>query len=72
VTEEYASCFQLPADHGLIEPELACRLARMARFRTLLVHRYWEIDYSRLYRTITGPDLDDLKSFVRQVSFLIE
>ena len=72
VAEEYAACFKLLADHNLIDRDLASRLGRMARFRNLLVHQYWEIDYSRLYRLITGPDLADLEAFVRQIARLIE
>ena len=70
VPEEYAGCFQLLGHHDLIDPELSLRLARMARFRNLLVHRYWEIDYSLMYRIITGPDLDDLEEFISQISRL--
>jgi uncharacterized protein YutE (UPF0331/DUF86 family) len=71
VAEEYAACFVLLADQGLIDQALASRLGRMARFRNLLVHQYWEIDYSRLYEIITGPDIDDLQAFVRQVGLLV-
>lgn len=70
--EEYAGCFQLLCDRGLIGGELASRLVKMARFRNLLVHRYWEIDYSRMYRIITGPDLDDLEEFMHHMSLLIQ
>ena len=72
VAEEYAACFKLLADQGLVDQDLASRLGRMARFRNLLVHQYWEIDHSRLYEIITGPDLEDLEAFVRQVGLLIE
>ena len=70
VPEEYAGCFQLLGDHDLIDRELSLRLAKMARFRNLLVHRYWEIDYSRMYEIIIGPDLDDLEEFIIQISRL--
>ncbi|MDY6951839.1 MAG: DUF86 domain-containing protein [Thermodesulfobacteriota bacterium] len=72
VAEEYAACFALLADEGLIDRALASRLGRMARFRNLLVHQYWEIDYARLYKIITGSDMDDLQAYVRQVSLLVE
>lgn len=72
VPEEYAGCFQLLGDHDLIDRELSLRLAKMARFRNLLVHRYWEIDYSRMYEIIIGPDLDDLEEFIIQISRLNE
>jgi uncharacterized protein YutE (UPF0331/DUF86 family) len=72
VPEEYAACFKLLGDSDIIERELATRLAQMARFRNLLVHHYWEIDYSRLYQLITGSDLEDLEEFVCQIGRLIE
>jgi len=72
VPEEYAGCFQLLGDHDLIDRELSLRLAKIARFRNLLVHRYWEIDYSRMYQIITGPDLDDLEEFIIQINRLSE
>ena len=68
--EEYAGCFQLLGDQGFIDPEFALRLVKMARFRNLLVHRYWEIDFSRMYQIITGPDLDDLEKFILQIERL--
>ncbi|MBU1904634.1 MAG: DUF86 domain-containing protein [Proteobacteria bacterium] len=72
VPEEYAGCFQLLGDRDLIDRELSLRLAKMARFRNLLVHRYWEIDYTRMYQVITGPDLADLEEFILQISRLSE
>ena len=72
VPEEYAGGFQLLGDHDLIDRELSLRLAKMGRFRNLLVHRYWEIDYSRMYQIITGPDLDDLEEFIIQINRLSE
>ena len=72
VPEEYAGCFQLLGDHDLIDRDISLRLAKMARFRNLLVHRYWAIDYSRMYEIITGPDLDDLEEFIIQISRLSE
>jgi uncharacterized protein YutE (UPF0331/DUF86 family) len=72
VPEEYAACFKLLADHGVINEDLALRLARMARFRNLLVHHYWKIDYSRMYEILTGPDLEDLNQFMHVIGELIE
>jgi len=72
VPEEYASCFKLLGEAGLIDPLLSDRLVEMARFRNLLVHQYYKIDYSRLYQIITSPDIDDLEEFVRQIGLLIE
>lgn len=72
IPEEYAGCFDILCEHQLIDHDLSSRLAKMARFRNLLTHRYWEIDYSRVYEIITGPDLGDLEEFTRHVAGIIE
>jgi len=72
VPEYYAGCFDLLAENEIIDRDLANRLVKMARFRNLLVHQYWEINYARMYDIITGPDLDDFKEFIQQITQLIE
>ncbi len=71
VPDDYAGCFKLLAEQALIDKDLATRLALMARFRNLLVHHYWKIDYTRLHQIISGPDLDDLSEFIRQINRLV-
>ena len=46
--------------------ESVARLERMARFRNLLVHMYWKIDYQRVHEIIRH-DLQDLRAFVTVV-----
>ena len=72
VPEEYAACFHLLAEHGLIEGDLAARLAHMARFRNLLIHRYWHIDYARVMRSSPVPTWKTLGEFMKQVGRLME
>ncbi len=67
VPEDYAGCFRLLGEKGLITQDLSQNLVKMARFRNLLVHQYWDIDYSQVYSLITGAALDDLSSFTREV-----
>jgi uncharacterized protein YutE (UPF0331/DUF86 family) len=62
VPEEYAGCFSSLERAGLITPELSTRLQQMARFRNLLVHVYWKIDYGQVYNIITTR-LNDLRAF---------
>ena len=52
VPEEYAGCFSTLERAGLIPPDLSSRLQQMARFRNLLVHVYWKIDYGQVYDEI--------------------
>ena len=70
VPEEYAECFAILGEAGVVSPELSQRLQRMARFRNMLVHRYWAVDYDRVY-DILQEHLGDFREFVRAVSRLL-
>jgi len=70
VPEEYAQCFVFLEEAGIIKPELSGNLQKMARFRNLLVHMYWKIDYNAVYDIIEN-NTDDLEEFCRQVVDLI-
>lgn len=63
----YAECFEKLATHGIIDSALAERLKAMARFRNLLLHRYWEVDDQRVL-TIARNDLSDFERFVGALS----
>lgn len=67
VPDDYAQCFVLLAEAGMLSRELSDRLARMARFRNGLVHLYWDLDYGQVYDTIRTC-LDDLEAFSREVA----
>ncbi|HHS97108.1 MAG TPA: DUF86 domain-containing protein [Chloroflexi bacterium] len=60
--ESYADCFTVLQEMGVLPEGLAGSLRRMARFRNLLVHLYWEVDDRRVYH-ILRENLDDLTSF---------
>lgn len=56
----YLASFANLHRHGVItDPELAERLEQMARFRNLVVHRYWKVDMAEVYRILQNhlPDL---------------
>jgi uncharacterized protein YutE (UPF0331/DUF86 family) len=67
VPEDYAQCFQMLGEAGLIPEDLASRLSMMARFRNRLVHMYWDIDYCQVYE-ILSENLKDLDEFSQVVS----
>jgi len=50
--ESYANCFEMLADHEIISKDLSLKLQNMARFRNMLVHIYWNIDYKQVYAII--------------------
>lgn len=70
VPEEYAACFGLLYEAGLISEHLTKRLQQMARFRNLLVHVYWKIDYSQIYNVICD-NLGDLRAFASAMAQLV-
>jgi uncharacterized protein YutE (UPF0331/DUF86 family) len=70
VPEEYAECFRLLGEAHVIPADLAERLQLMARFRNLLVHMYWKLDYSRVY-DVLHESLADLRTFCSAVARLI-
>jgi uncharacterized protein YutE (UPF0331/DUF86 family) len=70
VPEEYADCFAQLGKGGIIPLDLSERLQKMARFRNLLVHVYWKIDYERVY-DVVQRDLGELRHFAAAVAQLL-
>lgn len=70
VPEDYAGCFAGLSHAGIIGPDLSSRLQQMARFRNLLVHVYWEVNYGRVF-DVLECDLEDLRAFSRAVAALL-
>ncbi len=70
VPEEYAECFSILADAGIITPELSQRMQKTARFRNLLVHMYWKIDYDAVY-DIIQRNTEDLHTFSKIIAGLV-
>lgn len=70
VPEEYAECFAILGETGILTAELSQNLRLMARFRNMLVHVYWKVDYDRVYEVLQ-EHLDDLRGFVQAVGELL-
>ena len=70
VPQEYAECFGILADAGIIATDLSESLKKMARFRNLLVHMYWRVEYGTLYELIQY-DLEDLRRFSKSIVTLL-
>jgi len=52
VPDTYTTCFKILADNNVLSEALANSLAKMAGFRNLLIHRYWEIDDKKVHQYI--------------------
>lgn len=50
LAEDYAGVFSIVGEAGILDRELAARMAELARFRNLLVHLYWRVDHTQVFR----------------------
>lgn len=57
-------------DHGVLDEALATKIAETLKVRGLIVHRYVEVDYSRLYVEAKGL-MDVVKGFETQLAGLL-
>lgn len=63
---QYREAFEFLADDGVLEKDLAERLALAAGFRNAVAHSYLKLDMDRVYRTAKqGPA--DLRAFLTAV-----
>jgi uncharacterized protein YutE (UPF0331/DUF86 family) len=67
VPDGYAGCFGLLAERGWIDTELGERLKGMARFRNMLVHVDWTVDYVQVHNLLRSK-LGDLRAFGSRVT----
>ncbi|RMH08126.1 MAG: DUF86 domain-containing protein [Armatimonadetes bacterium] len=65
--ESYPECFELLQDAQLLDATLAQNLRRMARFRNLIVHRYWDVDDRRVLE-VARNSLSDLEAFLNAIA----
>jgi uncharacterized protein YutE (UPF0331/DUF86 family) len=65
---DYGDCFKLMGELGILNPDLADRLNRMARFRKLLIHLYWQVDNERVYRVLH----EDIEEFLTAVGVFVK
>ena len=70
VPEGYAECFAILANAGVIPSDLSENLQKVARFRNLLIHMYWKVDYGTLYEMIQH-NLNDLRHFSETIVGLL-
>lgn len=54
IPASYSEGFEILAQHGWIEPELARRLAAMAALRNRIAHGYASVDHVRIWTELPG------------------
>lgn len=68
--DDNAACFDVLQQAGIIDAALSERLRRMARFRNLLVHMYWKVDFAKVH-DVLQHSLGDLRAFSRAIARLL-
>lgn len=62
----YAECFSDLRKLGILDHSLMNQMVQMARFRNILMHRYWEIKPDLILR-YAREHLDDFDSFLQSI-----
>ena len=62
-----AESFRILQEAGLLEPELAGKLAKMAGFRNILAHAYEDVDGDIVYDVLQNR-LKDIEEFLDRIS----
>ncbi|MBI4253427.1 DUF86 domain-containing protein [Candidatus Uhrbacteria bacterium] len=63
---EYAECFEFLRDGNIIPAELSGELIKMVRFRSLIVHRYWEADDRKILGYVR-TELHTIEDFLKHI-----
>jgi uncharacterized protein YutE (UPF0331/DUF86 family) len=71
VPDEYASLLVELGKKGVLPQEFASRMAPMAGFRNILVHRYLDVDLREVYDALQNR-LDDFRAFARYIVQFLE
>jgi uncharacterized protein YutE (UPF0331/DUF86 family) len=62
----FPECFEILFNSGVIDNELSVKLRQMARFRNILVHRYWEIEDKKIL-AYARNNLADFDRFLESI-----
>jgi uncharacterized protein YutE (UPF0331/DUF86 family) len=69
--EEYSKMFEVLAKNRIIPKKLGEKLAKMAKFRNLLIHRYAYVKTENLMEIIRS-NLVDVVEFMREIEKFLE
>jgi len=67
---EYAECFDRLRKSGLLTPALSAELSKVARFRNLLIHRYWEVDDKKVVE-YARSELGVFDEYIKAIGALV-
>lgn len=65
--EGYPHIFRRLVEHKVISPRIGEEMEKLTRLRNLIIHRYWEIDDSRIYRETKSNGLKIIEDLIKEV-----
>lgn len=66
MTRQVAAGFSLRKNPEVLPEALASHLAKMAGFRNLLIHKYWEIEDKKVYQYIK-TEIGNIQQYLKIV-----
>ncbi|MET1159349.1 MAG: HepT-like ribonuclease domain-containing protein [Thermoprotei archaeon] len=65
--EGYVQIIRKLVENRILKPSIGEGIEKLVRLRNIIIHRYWEIDDSRIYREARGNGLRIVEEFVKEV-----
>ena len=71
VPKGYPDCFEKLSAAKIITEELSGKLTKAASLRNILIHKYWEIDNRKVFRSVK-ENVGDFEQFLREINEFIK
>ncbi|MDP2754552.1 MAG: DUF86 domain-containing protein, partial [Nitrospirota bacterium] len=67
----YPDCFEKLSGAGIITRELGEKLKKLASLRNIIIHKYWNIDDRKVFKS-AKENIGDFEEFLRQINEFIK
>ncbi len=67
----YPDCFEKLSDARIITRELGEKLKKLASLRNIIIHKYWDIDDRKVFKS-AKENIGDFEEFLRQINEFIK
>jgi uncharacterized protein YutE (UPF0331/DUF86 family) len=71
VPKGYPDCFEKLSLAKIITVELGNKLKKIASLRNIIIHKYWEIDDKKVFKS-TKENIKDFEEFLREINEFIK
>jgi uncharacterized protein YutE (UPF0331/DUF86 family) len=71
IPKGYPDCFEKLSEAKIITKKLGRNLKKLASLRNILIHKYWDIDDRKVFKS-AKENIGDFEEFLRQIYKFIE